>query len=62
MKKPFTAITVVLLGLIAIVQFVRFISGWQVTIDGLSVPVWASAIACLIAAGLAVMVWIETRR
>jgi hypothetical protein len=62
MKKPFTAITVVLLGLIAIVQFVRFISGWQVTIDGLSVPVWASAIACLIAAGLAVMVCIEMRR
>ena len=60
--KPFTAITVVLLALIALVQLLRFILGWEVTVNGLMVPVWLSGIAFVITAGLAVMVWREARR
>ena len=62
MKKPFTVIAIVLLSLIAILQLLRFILGWEVTVHGVSVPVWASGIAFVVAAGLAVMVWLETRR
>lgn len=62
MKKPFTVVATVLLSLIALMQLLRFILGWQVTVNGVSVPVWASAIAFLIAAGLAVLVWREMRR
>ena len=59
--KPFTAITVVLLALIAAAQLLRFVLGWEVTVNGLIVPVWPSGIAFVITAGLAVMVWREAR-
>jgi len=62
MKKPFTVIAIVLLSLIALLQLLRFILGWEVTVHGVSVPVWASGIAFVVAAGLAVMVWLETRK
>jgi hypothetical protein len=62
MKKPFTVIAIVLLSLIAILQLLRFILGWEVTVHGVSVPVWASGIAFVVAAGLAVMVWLEMRK
>jgi hypothetical protein len=61
-RKPFTMIAVVLLLLIALLQLLRFILGWEVTLNGVRIPVWASAIACLVAAGLAVMVWVEARK
>jgi hypothetical protein len=59
MKKPFTITAVALFSLIALLQFLRFILGWEVTVNGVNVPVWASGIAFVIAAGLAVMVWRE---
>jgi len=62
MKKPFTVIAIVLLSLIALLQLLRFILGWEVTVHGVSVPVWASGIAFVVAAGLAVMVWLEMRK
>ena len=62
MKKPFTIIAVVLFSLIALLQLVRFILAWEVTVNGVTVPVWASGIAFVIATGLAVMVWRETRK
>ena len=60
--KPFTAITVVLLALIAVVQLLRFVLGWEVTVNGLMVPIWLSGIAFVITAGLALMVWREARQ
>lgn len=62
MKKPFTIIAVVLLSLIALVQLLRFVLGWEVTLGGVTVPVWVSGIAFLIAAGLALMVCRELRK
>ncbi len=62
MKKPFTFIAIALLSLIALLQLLRFVLGWEVTVIGVSIPLWASAIAFVIAGGLAVMVWVETRR
>ena len=62
MNKPFTLIAVVLFSLIAVMQLLRFILGWAVTINGVGIPVWASGIAFVVAAGLAVMVWREARR
>ena len=62
MTKPFTLIAVVLLSLIAVLQLLRFALGWEVMVNGISIPVWASLIAFLVAAGLAVMVWREMAR
>jgi len=60
MKKPFTIMSIVVFSLISVLQFLRFILGWEVTVNGVSVPVWASGMAFVVAAGLAVMVWLET--
>ena len=62
MNKPFTLIAVVLFSLIAAMQLLRFVLGWEVTVNGVGIPVWASGIAFVVAAGLAVMVWREARR
>ena len=59
--RPFTTIAVVLFSLIALMQLLRFSLGWEVTVNGVMVPIWASAIAFVIAGGLAVMLWRETR-
>ena len=62
MNKPFTLIAVGLLSLIAVLQLLRFVLGWEVTINGVGIPVWASGIAFVVAAGLAVTVWLEARK
>jgi hypothetical protein len=59
--KPFTAVAVALFGLMALVQLLRFLLGWEVTVNGVAVPTWVSAVACAVAAALAVMLWRETR-
>ena len=60
--KPFSTIAALVFALVAAVQLLRFVLGWEVVVNGMSVPLWASAIAFLVAAGLAVMVWREARR
>ena len=60
--KPFTTLAVVLLGLLSALQLVRFLLGWEVLVNGVAIPTWASAIACIIAGGLAIMLWREARR
>ena len=60
--KPFTMIAVVVFSLIAVMQLLRFVLGWEVTVNGMTVPLWLSAVAFVIAGGLAVMLWRETRR
>lgn len=62
MKKPFTVTAVAIFSLAALLQLLRFILGWEITVNGVTVPVWVSGIAFVIAAGLAVLVWRETRR
>ena len=60
--KPFTTLSVVLFTLIAVLQLLRFLLGWEITVNGMLIPVWASGIAFVIAAGLAVMLWREATR
>jgi len=62
MTKPFTHIAIALLSLIALLQLLRFVLAWEIVINGITIPIWASAIAFVIAAGLAVMVWREAQR
>lgn len=60
--KPFSNIAAFAIALVAVLQLLRFILGWEVVVNGMSVPLWASAIAVAVAAALAVMVWREARR
>ena len=57
--KPFTAVAAVVFGIVAVAQLLRFVMGWDVSIDGFHVPVWASAVATIVAGGLAAMLWVE---
>lgn len=59
--KPFTTAASVVFTLVALAQLLRIALGWEVRVGGLLIPLWVSAIACLIAATLAVMVWHENR-
>lgn len=59
--KPFTYIAVGVFALVALLHGLRLLFGWEATIAGLSVPLWASLLGTVIAGGLAVMVWRESR-
>ena len=59
MKKPFTLAGVAVFSIVALVQLLRLLMGWEVTIQGFAVPLSASGVAVVVAAGLAVTVWRE---
>ena len=59
--KPFTMLATILLSLIAILQLIRFVQGWEVSINGVIVPVWLSGIAFVVLAAIAAMLWRESR-
>ena len=61
MNKPFTLVAVVVFSLVSLLQLLRLLSGWDITINGMAIPLWASGVAFLVAAGLAAMVWREQR-
>ena len=60
--KPFTTIVVIVLSIIGFTHLLRLYFGWEVTINGMIVPIWISAPGFLIAAGLALMLWRESRK
>lgn len=60
--KPFTLISIVVLSLIAILQLTRFFLGWEVSVNGVAIPIWVSGLAFVIVGGLAVMLWRESRK
>ena len=61
MNKPFTVVAVVVLWLVSLLQLMRLVLGWAITINGVAIPLWASGIAFVVAAGLAAMVGRELR-
>jgi hypothetical protein len=60
--KPFTAIAVVFFALIAFLHLLRLFLGWEVTVNGMVIPKWASGPGLVITAGLALMLWREARK
>jgi hypothetical protein len=62
MKKPFTTIAVGIFALVALIHILRLVFSWEVTIQGSIVSMWVSVLGAVIAGGLAVMVWRESRQ
>jgi hypothetical protein len=60
--KPFTLIAIIVFAFIALMQLLRFILGWEITVNGVVVPVWLSGIAFVILGGLSALLWRETRQ
>jgi hypothetical protein len=59
MKKPFTTVTIVVLGLMALAHALRIILAWKIAIAGTHVPMWVSIVSLIVATGLAVGTWRE---
>ena len=59
--KPFTTAAVVIFTLVALTHLCRIVVGWEVTIQRSVVPMWVSYLGGVIAGGLAVMLWRESR-
>ena len=60
--KPFNTVAVVVFSLVALLQLLRVLSGWEVTVNGVAIPNWASVVAFVVAAALAVMLWREAHQ
>ena len=61
MNKPFTLVAVVVFSIVSLLQLTRLLLGWEITINGITIPLWASGVTFAVAAGLAAMVWRERR-
>lgn len=51
--RRYELVSGILFTIIALAQLTRTVLGWPVQVDGFSVPVWASGIAFLVTAFLA---------
>ena len=52
--KNFSLLGALIFAIVAVLQFARAISGWPITVGTtISIPLWASWIACIVAAALA---------
>lgn len=60
--KPIASIVTVFLVLVAGTHLARLLLRIEVTAAGVTVPLWLSAVASLVTAGLAVLLWRENRR
>jgi hypothetical protein len=46
-------IAAIIFSLVALIQFVRMAMGWTIVINGVTIPLWVSAIVFLLTAGMA---------
>ncbi len=60
--KPFTYIAVVLFSIISFAHILRLFIKWEVTVNGMTIPIWISVPGFLITAGLALMLWKESHK
>jgi hypothetical protein len=51
--KSFSILAAVIFTIVALLQLLRAVSGWELTIDAVVVPVWASWVAAVVAGVLA---------
>ncbi len=60
--KRFSTIAVVVFALVALVHLVRIIQGWEVIVNGITMPLWVSVVGTIIAGGLAILIWREAQQ
>jgi len=60
--KPFTTIAAILLALMALAHLYRLVRHIDIVLGGWLVPQWVSIVAVIVAGGLAIMLWRESRR
>ncbi len=60
--KPVALIVTLFLTLVALAQFLRLVFQVEVVAGGVRIPLWASAFACVVTGGLAILLWREGHR
>jgi hypothetical protein len=51
--KSYARLAAAIFAVIALLQLVRALSGWEITINGTALPLWPSWVACGVGAVLA---------
>lgn len=59
--KPAHVVTIALLVILACVQTLRLLLRWEVNVNGVSIPLWASAVAIVVVLSVATALWREVR-
>ena len=60
--KPFTTIAVVIFSIIAVVHLLRLFFHWELTINGVIIPIWVSVPGFIITGALAIMLRREAKK
>ena len=60
--KPVARIVTLFLALVAVAQFLRLVLQVEVIVGGIQIPLWASAVACVVTGALAILLWREGHR
>ena len=60
--KPIVLLTTIFLALVSLAQFLRLVFQVEVVAGGVRIPLWASAVACVVTGGLAILLWCEGHR
>ena len=60
--KLFTIIAIVVFSFVSCTHLFRLFFEWEIILNGIVVPLWFSVLAFVIAAGLAVMLWLEAQK
>ena len=60
--KPIVGLTTIFLALVALAHLLRLVLRVEVIAGGVTIPLWLSAVACVVTGGLAVLLWREGRR
>lgn len=60
--KPGSLIAMVIFVVVGVLHLLRLVFQVPVTAGGVDIPVWLSAPGCIVAAGVAVLLWRESRK
>jgi hypothetical protein len=60
--KPFTTLAILIFALMALAHLYRLVRPFDVVVGGTALPQWVSLAGLVVAGGLALMLWRESRR
>lgn len=59
--KPFASAAVVVLGIVALAHLYRLAQPFEIIVAGSEIPQWVSAAGLIVAGGISIMLWRESR-
>lgn len=60
--KPYSTIAAAIFAVVALVHLIRLIQGWDVIVNGITIPLWVSVVGGIVTGGLAILIWRESKR